>query len=114
MARYDYRCTVCDKVFEVEHGMLEHPEVVCPDCGGVATRVFDASGIVFKGTGFYNTDQRGGQSATPATSETNALAKTGNGTKQIKRRSDGPSQLAKNSDRPAKVAAEPAAKASAK
>ena len=38
MARYDYRCTSCGKVFEVSHGMREHPEVVCPDCGAVASR----------------------------------------------------------------------------
>ncbi len=29
------------------------------DCGREAQRVFGASGIAFKGTGFYNTDQRG-------------------------------------------------------
>ena len=67
MARYDYRCTSCGKVFEVSHGMREHPEVVCPDCGGAASREFSASGIVLKGSGFYNTDQRGSSSATPAT-----------------------------------------------
>ena len=68
MARYDYRCTSCGKVFEVEHGMLEHPEVVCPSCGAPAEKVFSASGIEFKGSGFYNTDQRGGGSSTSATS----------------------------------------------
>jgi putative FmdB family regulatory protein len=66
MARYDYRCTSCGKVFEVTHGMRERPEVVCPDCGAAASRAFSASGIVLKGSGFYNTDQRG-SSATPAT-----------------------------------------------
>ena len=33
MARYDYRCTSCDKVFEVEHPMTAHPKVTCPKCG---------------------------------------------------------------------------------
>ena len=36
MARYDYRCTSCGNVFEVEHGMTERPEVTCPSCGGAA------------------------------------------------------------------------------
>ena len=58
MAKYDYRCTTCDKVFEVEHPMNERPEVTCPDCGSPAERVFSASGIHFEGHGFYNTDQR--------------------------------------------------------
>ncbi len=68
MARYDYRCPKCDTQFEVEHPMSEHPEVTCPACGAVANQVFGASGIVFKGSGFYNTDQRGSKGATPATS----------------------------------------------
>lgn len=68
MARYDYRCTSCGNVFEVEHGMTERPQVNCPACGGSADKVFSASGIKFEGSGFYNTDQRGGGSCTAATS----------------------------------------------
>ena len=74
MARYDYKCTSCGLVFEFEHPMGEHPKVTCPDCGAEATQVFSASGIVFKGSGFYNTDQRksgskGTTAAPAATSE---------------------------------------------
>ncbi|MCI1665485.1 MAG: FmdB family transcriptional regulator [Atopobiaceae bacterium] len=58
MARYDYRCTVCGNTFEVDHPMSEHPRVTCPSCGASAERVFAASAIAFKGSGFYNTDQR--------------------------------------------------------
>ena len=68
MARYDYRCTACGEVFEVEHAMTERPEVSCPKCGAKAEKVFTASGIKFAGSGFYNTDQRGGGSSTSATS----------------------------------------------
>lgn len=68
MARYDYRCTSCGNVFEVEHAMTEHPEVSCPTCGERAEKVFTVSGIKFAGSGFYNTDQRGGGSSTEATS----------------------------------------------
>lgn len=68
MARYDYRCTSCGTVFEVEHAMTEHPAVTCPSCGAAAEKVFTASGIKFAGSGFYNTDQRGGSSSTEATS----------------------------------------------
>lgn len=69
MARYDYRCPACGNQFEVEHPMSEHPTVTCPDCGTVAQQVFGASSIVFKGSGFYNTDMRG-KGATSATSAT--------------------------------------------
>lgn len=67
MAVYDYRCTSCGNVFEVSHGMTEHPDVTCPTCGNPANKVFSANGIKFEGSGFYNTDQRGGGSSTAAT-----------------------------------------------
>ena len=76
MARYDYRCTSCGAVFEVEHAMTERPEVSCPTCGAPAEKVFSASGIKFVGSGFYNTDQRGGSSSTAATSGAGDGAKT--------------------------------------
>ena len=77
MARYDYRCPDCGAEFEVEHPMAEHPVVMCPSCGAKANQVFGASGIVFKGSGFYNTDQRGkASSATSATSAPKSSSKS--------------------------------------
>lgn len=64
MARYDYRCTICGDVFEVEHGMGDHPVITCPTCAGKADKLFNASGIKFSGSGFYNTDMRGKTSST--------------------------------------------------
>jgi putative FmdB family regulatory protein len=58
MARYDYQCPSCGTRFEIEHPMSTHPKVTCPKCGREAEHVFESSGIVFKGSGFYNTDQR--------------------------------------------------------
>ncbi|WP_311142019.1 FmdB family zinc ribbon protein [Lancefieldella rimae] len=58
MARYSYQCPECKTKFVVEHPMSVHPKVTCPSCGHLAERVFDPSGIVFKGSGFYNTDQK--------------------------------------------------------
>ena len=73
MARYDYRCPACGTAFEVEHPMSEHPVIACPKCGAEANQVFGTSGIVFKGSGFYNTDQRkGGATAATSGSESSA------------------------------------------
>lgn len=80
MARYDYHCPSCGERFEVEHPMAERPEVICPSCGAVAQQVFGASGIVFKGSGFYNTDARKG--ATSATSSTSAPASANSSSKK--------------------------------
>lgn len=70
MARYDYHCSSCDITFEVEHPMTAHPDIACPRCGQKAERVFEPSGITFKGTGFYNTDQRN----TPSSSSSSSCA----------------------------------------
>ena len=59
MARYDYACPACGARFEVEHPMAERPEVLCPTCNTKAEQVFSTSGIVFHGSGFYNTDMKG-------------------------------------------------------
>lgn len=83
MAHYDYACPSCGTRFEVEHHMNEHPTVLCPNCGAVCEQVFSASAIVFKGSGFYNTDQRGSSSATPASTagtETGGEPKASEGT----------------------------------
>lgn len=68
MARYDYHCPTCNITFEVEHPMTAHPDITCPKCGGEAERVFEPSGITFKGTGFYNTDQRDSSSSSSSSS----------------------------------------------
>lgn len=67
MPRYDYRCPACETTLEVEHGMREHPEITCPNCNAPMTRMLNTSGIVFKGSGFYNTDMRGKKGGTEAT-----------------------------------------------
>jgi len=38
--------------------MSDAPEAACPACGAAARRLFFPAGIVFKGTGFYATDNR--------------------------------------------------------
>lgn len=58
MARYDYACPACGQRFEIEHPMAERPKILCPSCGNEAEQVFSSSGIVFHGSGFYNTDMR--------------------------------------------------------
>ncbi len=58
MPYYDYHCETCDKAFEVFQGMSEEPISTCPECGAEVRRVFDASSIIFKGSGFYKTDTR--------------------------------------------------------
>ena len=71
MPTYDYRCEKCDKVFEEFHGMTEDPKVLCPDCGGEAKKMIGGGlGVIFKGSGFYVTDNKGAaKSAAPGKTE---------------------------------------------
>lgn len=58
MPAYDYRCTSCDSLFEVNRPISDDSPVGCPACGGGTRKVFAPVGVVFKGSGFYNTDHR--------------------------------------------------------
>jgi putative FmdB family regulatory protein len=65
MPHYDYKCPVCEEVVEVFHRMCEKPEVRCPVCAENAGEIVlmkkqigAGAGIIFKGSGFYETDYR--------------------------------------------------------
>lgn len=59
MPTYDYRCERCGYTFEIFQGMLEKKLTDCPECGGDLRRLIGpGAGIVFKGSGFYQTDYR--------------------------------------------------------
>jgi len=32
MPRYDYKCLLCEHVYEIEHKITEDPEIMCPKC----------------------------------------------------------------------------------
>ena len=59
MPTYDYRCSKCDTVFESFEKIDGPRSKVCPNCGGTAKRMIGAgAGIIFRGSGFYQTDYR--------------------------------------------------------
>ena len=58
MPLYDYQCVHCGHRFEVRQGIKEDPLTVCPQCEGTIRRAIHPVGIVFKGSGFYITDNR--------------------------------------------------------
>jgi putative FmdB family regulatory protein len=88
MPTYDYKCRKCGTVFELFQKMSDPPEATCPKCGGKAERQLSGGhGIVFKGSGFYETDYKragakqgkkdGGPDAGPATGPGEAAAPKG-------------------------------------
>ena len=74
MPTYQYACTECDHFFEQFQSFSEDALTVCPQCSGKLRKVFNAVGVVFKGSGFYRNDSRStsssSDSAAPAKSET--------------------------------------------
>jgi putative FmdB family regulatory protein len=55
---YQYACTDCDHAFEQFQSFTDDALTVCPACAGRLRKVFNAVGVVFKGSGFYRTDSR--------------------------------------------------------
>lgn len=47
MARYDYECQACQRVFEVWRSMTDETEQACPECGKPAKRLI-SSGMGLK------------------------------------------------------------------
>ncbi|HML01202.1 MAG TPA: FmdB family zinc ribbon protein [Acidimicrobiales bacterium] len=60
MPTYEYVCTSCGEHLEVVQSFRDDPLETCPICGEPLRKVFGSIGVVFKGSGFYKTDSRGG------------------------------------------------------
>jgi putative FmdB family regulatory protein len=60
MPTYQYRCTECGEDLEAVQKFSDPALTTCPACGGQLRKVFNAVGVVFKGSGFYRTDSRSG------------------------------------------------------
>ena len=58
MPIYVYQCDTCGLAFEHRQRMADNPLVDCPECDGHVRRIIQPVGIVFKGSGFYVTDNR--------------------------------------------------------
>ncbi len=58
MPIYEYKCTQCSLRFERFQRMTDEPVETCPRCCGRVRRVLQPVGVVFKGSGFYSTDNR--------------------------------------------------------
>jgi len=61
MPTYEYRCQSCDHQFEVFQSMKDERLTDCPlpECSGQVKRLLGTgAGIIFKGSGFYETDYR--------------------------------------------------------
>lgn len=58
MPVYEYACTACGERTEAKQSFDDPPLDKCPVCGGKLRKLYSPVGIVFKGSGFYSTDQK--------------------------------------------------------
>ena len=58
MPTYQYKCKECGIVFERFQHFSDEPIKTCPECNGPVHRVIQPVGIIFKGKGFYVTDNK--------------------------------------------------------
>lgn len=82
MPTYQYACTACGEGLEVVQRFTDDALTTCPSCEGQLRKVFSAVGIVFKGSGFYRTDNRsssaaGSSTSTPSTGSSDSSGSNG-------------------------------------
>lgn len=59
MPTYHYRCGKCSHEFEQFQSIMDDALTDCPECDGRIVRVISGgAGLIFKGSGFYQTDYR--------------------------------------------------------
>ena len=60
MPTYDYRCDACEHQFEFFQSITSEVLKKCPECGRRKLRrlIGPGAAVVFKGSGFYQTDYR--------------------------------------------------------
>ncbi|MED7929552.1 FmdB family zinc ribbon protein [Nonomuraea sp. LP-02] len=91
MPTYQYACNDCGEQLEVVQKFTDDALTVCPKCEGNLRKVFSAVGIVFKGSGFYRTDNRTSSSSS-STSSSNGSSNGSSGGSSNGSSSDGGSK----------------------
>jgi putative FmdB family regulatory protein len=73
---YQYACKDCGHSFEQFQSFTDDALTICPVCEGRLRKVFNAVGVVFKGSGFYRTDSRSAEKS-GTTSGSSGSSETG-------------------------------------
>ena len=77
MPTYQYRCVDCGSELETVQKFSDPSLTECPECDGTLRKVYSAVGVVFKGSGFYATDNRTKGKAAAATPSSSSEKSSG-------------------------------------
>jgi putative FmdB family regulatory protein len=86
MPTYEYQCKSCDHTFELFQSMKDSPKRTCPKCGKAALERLIGTGaaVIFKGSGFYQTDYRSDSYKKAAEAESKPSGNAGDKTPETK------------------------------
>jgi len=109
MPIYIYECDDCCTRFERLQRFSDQPLTECPDCGGRVHRIIQPVGIIFRGSGFYVTDNRQVSSPTlkPSKDADAAPAKDAGTGDEVKKDPAGPDKEAPKEPKPSAEPAKP-------
>lgn len=79
MPTYQYQCTDCGEALEVHQSFTDDALTECPACQGRLRKVFNAVGVVFKGSGFYRNDSRGTSTSSETSGSSSSSASKDSG-----------------------------------
>ena len=81
MPTYDYECDACGHEFELFQSISDAVKRKCPECGKLKLRRLFGTGaaVVFKGSGFYQTDYRSDSYRKAAEKETRSRKESSDG-----------------------------------
>ena len=96
MPIYEYECEKCLLRFELKRSFGEDGRGYCPRCGSEARRLFSPIPIIFKGSGFYQTDYRSESYKQGKKNDTKSTA----GKDATKKKSDTKAKDSKSSEKP--------------
>src|ERR1700712_2656815 len=93
MPTYDYECEAWGHEFELFQSIMEPVQKKCPKCGKLKLRRLFGTGaaVIFKGSGFYETDYRSDSYKASAKADTDAGKGSAGGTDSGKGTSSGTS-----------------------
>lgn len=76
MPTYTYGCKSCGHEFDVFHSISAQPKIKCESCSSakVERHLGTGAGLIFKGSGFYETDFKGKKGSKPAESKSESSA----------------------------------------
>ena len=99
MPTYSYSCTECGNRFDAVQAFSDDALTSCPKCSGRLRKLFGSVGVVFKGSGFYRTDNRdSGKSSSNGKSSDGSSSATSSSDKGSSTSSDSSSSSSSSSD----------------